>query len=89
MNQLLGAPITVTVTAIFGVFATSAVANKYGKTIWQPIQLLEFLLDNNYDSKTRAGCFFAGLGFFVSQISVSRHRGRTRRDDERREETGL
>lgn len=70
LNQLITVPITITVTAMLGVFATSAVKNMYGKTIWQPIQLLEFLLTHNYNAATRAGCFFGGLGFFWSQISV-------------------
>jgi len=55
---------------MLGVFATSAVFHMYGKQIWQPIVLLEFLLTDNYNAATRAGCFFAGLGFFWSQISV-------------------
>ncbi|KAH6677713.1 permease for cytosine/purines, uracil, thiamine, allantoin-domain-containing protein [Halenospora varia] len=71
INQLVTVPLTITITAMLGVFATSAVYNMYGKEIWQPIQLLEFLLTDNYNAATRAGCFFAGLGFFWSQISVN------------------
>lgn len=71
LNQLITVPLTITITAMLGVFATSAVYNMYGKQIWQPIQLLEFLLTDNYNAATRAGCFFAGLGFFWSQISVN------------------
>jgi NCS1 family nucleobase:cation symporter-1 len=70
LNQLLTVPITITATATLGAFATSAVKQMYGREIWQPITLLEFLLENNYNSATRAGCFFAGAGFFLSQISV-------------------
>ena len=71
LNQLIGAPVTVTVTAILGVFATSAVNDMYGKMIWNPIQVLQMLLGAHYNAATRAGCFFAGLGFFVSQIQVN------------------
>lgn len=71
VNQLITLPIFLTVTAVLGTFATSAVANMYGEAIWQPIALLEFLLQNNYNASTRAGCFFAGLGFFLSQVSVN------------------
>jgi NCS1 family nucleobase:cation symporter-1 len=42
----------------------------YGKLIWNPIAVLEMLLNTHYNAGTRAGCFFAGLGFFASQISV-------------------
>ena len=70
-NQLITLPVVLIVSATLGTYTTGAVANMYGKVIWQPIQLLEFLLDNNYNAATRAGCFFAGLGFFLSQISVN------------------
>lgn len=43
----------------------------YGKLIWNPISVLEMLLNTHYNAGTRAGCFFAGLGFFASQISVN------------------
>jgi len=71
LNQLFGAPITITVTAMFGVFVTSAVKDLYGVTLWQPIVLLEYMLENHYTPAGRAGCFFAGLGFFCSQLSVN------------------
>lgn len=70
LNQLITVPLAITITAMLGVFATSAVKNMYGQEIWQPIQLLEFLLTDDYSPGTRAGCFFAGMGFFWSQISV-------------------
>lgn len=71
INQLLGAPITITIGAIFGIYCTSAVKEHYGKTIWQPIQLLEWILATHYTPAARAGCFFAGAGFFVSQLFVN------------------
>lgn len=71
VNQLITLPLVLTVTAALGTFATSAVTNMYGKQIWQPITLLEFLLTDNYNAATRAGCFFAAFGFFLSQVSVN------------------
>ncbi|KAE9967371.1 hypothetical protein EG328_008264 [Venturia inaequalis] len=71
INQLITLPLVLTVTAALGTFATSAVTNMYGKQIWQPITLLEFLLMDNYNAATRAGCFFAAFGFFLSQVSVN------------------
>ncbi|KAE9364699.1 hypothetical protein N431DRAFT_550142 [Stipitochalara longipes BDJ] len=71
LNQLITVPLTITLTAMLGVFATSAVKNMYGKAYLQPIQLLEFLLTHNYNAATRAGCFFGGLGLFWSQIAVN------------------
>ncbi|KAF2808490.1 uncharacterized protein BDZ99DRAFT_489152 [Mytilinidion resinicola] len=66
LNQLFGAPLTITICATLGVFATSAVKQMYGKAIWNPISLFEFLLSDNYNAATRAGCFFAGLGWASS-----------------------
>lgn len=54
-----------------GVAATSAVKEMYGEAIWNPITLLEFLLAEDYSATTRAGIFFAGFGFFLSQMSVN------------------
>ncbi|RDW75665.1 hypothetical protein BP5796_06486 [Coleophoma crateriformis] len=71
VNQILGAPISITVASVFGVFATSAAKNMYGVTLWNPIELMQYILTNNYTPAARAGCFFGGLGFFLSQISVN------------------
>lgn len=60
-----------TVCATVGAFATSAINDMYGELIWNPITVLEFLLDRNYNASSRAGCFFAGMGFFISQIATN------------------
>ncbi len=60
-----------TVCALLGIATTSAVKEKYGTAIWNPISLLSYLQTNNYDAATRAGTFFAGLGFFLSQITIN------------------
>lgn len=70
-NQAITGIVTATVCALLGIATTSAVANMYGQPIWNPITLLLFLQDNNYDAPTRAGTFFAGLGFFLSQITIN------------------
>ncbi len=43
----------------------------YGELIWNPISVLQFLLDRDYNASSRAGCFFAGMGFFISQIATN------------------
>ncbi|KAJ9142937.1 Uracil permease [Pleurostoma richardsiae] len=70
-HQLITGPVTMTVCATFGVAATSAVKEMYGTAIWNPITLLQFLIKEDYSSTTRAGAFFAGVGFFTSQVSVN------------------
>lgn len=79
LHQVISGPVTVTVCAILGAFATSAIKNMYGEAIWNPISVLQFLLDRDYNAATRAGCFFAGLGFFISQVSVLMGRHWTRK----------
>jgi NCS1 family nucleobase:cation symporter-1 len=70
-HQLISGPVTVTICATLGAFATSAINDMYGKLIWNPIAVLEFLLEDKYDASTRAGCFFAGMGFFISQVATN------------------
>jgi len=43
----------------------------YGKLIWNPISVLQFLLEDDYNASIRAGCFFAGMGFFISQVATN------------------
>ena len=71
LNQSVTGIVAATICALFGIATTSAVAHKYGTTIWNPITLLSWLQTNNYDSKTRAGTFFAGAGFFISQVTIN------------------
>lgn len=56
--------------AIFGVLVTSATAEMYGEIYWQPITLLLHIQSTNYSAGVRAGTFFAGLGWFMSQLAV-------------------
>jgi NCS1 family nucleobase:cation symporter-1 len=63
-------PIALTTTAMFGVFVTSAAQQMYGTAIWQPITLLLQIQQANYSSAARAGTFFGGLGWFLSQLAV-------------------
>lgn len=63
-------PLALTVTAMFGVFVTSATLQMYGEAIWQPIELLLHIQSTNYSPAARAGTFFGGLGWFCSQLAV-------------------
>ncbi|KAK8201301.1 permease for cytosine/purines, uracil, thiamine, allantoin-domain-containing protein [Phyllosticta paracitricarpa] len=70
-GQLFCATILITVTAVCGILITSAAADVYGEYIWNPFELLlEVQLRNPSDSAQRAGTFFAGLGFLVSQLAL-------------------
>ncbi|KAI1840595.1 hypothetical protein JX265_010265 [Neoarthrinium moseri] len=77
-NQLITGPIAGIVCATLGIAVTSAIANMYpgslkGTTsvVWNPISLLSYLQTQDYSATTRAGTFFAGMGFFASQITIN------------------
>ncbi|KAH7303850.1 permease for cytosine/purines, uracil, thiamine, allantoin-domain-containing protein [Stachybotrys elegans] len=70
-NQGVTGIIAANVCALLGIATTSAVSHMYGTPIWNPINLLLFLQENNYDAATRAGTFFAGFGFFSSQVTIN------------------
>ncbi|EXJ83331.1 hypothetical protein A1O1_06952 [Capronia coronata CBS 617.96] len=64
-------PIALTTCAMFGVFVTSAVRHMYGEIIWQPITLLLHIQDTDYSPGARAGTFFGGMGWFLSQLAIN------------------
>ncbi|ETS72917.1 hypothetical protein PFICI_15309 [Pestalotiopsis fici W106-1] len=77
-NQLITGPIAGIVCAVMGIAVTSAIAAMYpsslsgsSSTVWNPISLLDYLQTQDYSATTRAGTFFAGLGFFASQITIN------------------
>ncbi|CAK7227148.1 hypothetical protein SBRCBS47491_006471 [Sporothrix bragantina] len=69
-TQLFGMPLAFGFVAFFGVFVTSASNPLFGKTIWDPTQILDGFLAQSYDSKTRAGVFFIALGFSFAQCTT-------------------
>lgn len=68
---VLGAPFCIVTTALIGVLATSATYQAFGTLQWNPVVLLQAQLDSNYSASCRAGVFFAGLGFFLSQMAAN------------------
>ncbi|KAH8883611.1 hypothetical protein GQ53DRAFT_846802 [Thozetella sp. PMI_491] len=70
-NQIVTGPIICLIFCTLGFATTSAVKDMYGTPIWNPILLLQTILQRNYSSSARAGCFFAGVGFFASQVVIN------------------
>ncbi|RFU32336.1 hypothetical protein B7463_g3976, partial [Scytalidium lignicola] len=64
-------PLALIITAMFGVFVTSAARDIYGTVIWQPVSLLLYIQNDSYTPAVRAGTFFAGAGWLLSQLSVN------------------
>lgn len=57
-----------TIIPLMGMVSASAMKGKYDEEIWRPDQIILFWLNQNYSSKARAGAFFCGLAFTMSQI---------------------
>ncbi|KAJ4859483.1 hypothetical protein T069G_04471 [Trichoderma breve] len=73
LSQLIATPLTITVTAVIGIIATSA-SNRVlgGEILWNPIYLLAAVQEHYHSSPgVRAAVFFAGIGIVASQLSIS------------------
>jgi NCS1 family nucleobase:cation symporter-1 len=68
-GQGFAAPLTVCLTALFGILITSAASKMYGQLFWNPFLLLLYI-QNTPTASARAGTFFAGLGLLASQFSL-------------------
>jgi nucleobase:cation symporter-1, NCS1 family len=65
-NVIVGALVT-----LMGTLSTSAAQKIYGELIWSPNDLAIRWMQDGYTPKSRAAAFFAGLGFFLSQLSIN------------------
>ncbi|KAK4063638.1 hypothetical protein Trihar35433_8346 [Trichoderma harzianum] len=73
LSQLIATPLTITVTAVIGIIATSASNHILGgEILWNPIYLLAAVQEHYHSSPgVRAAVFFAGIGIVASQLSIS------------------
>jgi NCS1 family nucleobase:cation symporter-1 len=65
-NVFVGALVT-----LMGTLTTSAAQKIYGQLLWSPADLAIRWMEDGYTSKSRAAAFFAGFGFFLSQLSIN------------------
>jgi nucleobase:cation symporter-1, NCS1 family len=70
-GQVFGIMFFGTIMPLFGTLAASATARIYGDAIWNPPNLAQKWLDTDYNAKSRAGAFFAGLGLVVCQLAIN------------------
>lgn len=56
---------------LFGCLTSSATMKNYGVAIWNPPLVVQAWLDTNYNAKSRAGAFFAGVGLVICQIAIN------------------
>ena len=66
-------PIAASLTAVLGILATSAVHTKYHVVQWNPLSLILYVQETQYTAGCRAATFFAGLGIFMSLLTVSKY----------------
>ncbi|KAK3314112.1 permease for cytosine/purines, uracil, thiamine, allantoin-domain-containing protein [Apodospora peruviana] len=71
LGACVASPLFVAIAAIVGILVTSASKDLYGIIIWNPMSLLAHIQVVDYSATTRAGTFFAGLGWFLSQLAVN------------------
>lgn len=55
----------------FGCLASSATAAIYGEAIWNPPDIVLRWLETDYNPKSRAGAFFAGVGLVICQLAIN------------------
>jgi len=60
-----------TILPLFGCLTSSASLQLYGTAYWNPPDLLLRWLADDYNSKARAGAFFAGVGLVVCQLAIN------------------
>ncbi|OKL60007.1 hypothetical protein UA08_04892 [Talaromyces atroroseus] len=56
---------------VFGCLTSSATLQIYGDAIWNPPDLALKWLDTDYNSKSRAAAFFAGVGLVICQLAIN------------------
>ncbi|KAE9963100.1 hypothetical protein BLS_009686 [Venturia inaequalis] len=56
---------------LFGCLTSSATQKNYGEAIWNPPLVVQAWLDTDYNAKSRAGAFFAGVGLVICQIAIN------------------
>jgi NCS1 family nucleobase:cation symporter-1 len=70
-SQIYSTVIIGALVTLMGTLSTSAAQKIYGEVIWSPAELAIRWMQDGYTAKSRAGAFFAGLGFFISQLSIN------------------
>ncbi|KAF7944085.1 hypothetical protein EAE96_010495 [Botrytis aclada] len=70
-SQLLTQPLSVTLSATFGILATAAINNNWGLEIWNPWDLLSAILDRYWSGSTRFAIFLLAFCWMVSILGTN------------------
>lgn len=60
-----------TIMPTFGCLVSSATLEIYGVALWNPPDIALKWLETDYNAKSRAGAFFAGVGLVVCQLAIN------------------
>ena len=71
LGTIVALLIPTTLIPVFGVIGASTSQDLYGKQFWMPFDFFDYWLNNNYSSGARAGAFFCGVAFTLSQMSYT------------------
>lgn len=74
LPQLFSIPLVFSLTSLIGILVSSSSTILFGdeQATWNPLDILEGLLDRNpHDSATRAGVFFIATGFIIAQMGTN------------------
>ena len=63
--------IPTTLIPVFGVIGASTSDKLYGTQLWMPMDLFDYWLKDNYSAGARAGAFFCGVSFVMSQMAYT------------------
>lgn len=63
--------IPTTLVPVFGVIGASTTEKLYGTQLWMPMDICDYWLNDNYSAGARAGTFFCGVSFVMSQIAYT------------------
>ncbi|OKL60049.1 hypothetical protein UA08_04971 [Talaromyces atroroseus] len=69
--QLIGFPLSTLIYGLVGNLIVSSSVLIFGELVWNPINLLDMLLVQDYSSGRRAGVFFLSLGFTIFLSSIT------------------
>ncbi|KAE8360939.1 permease for cytosine/purines, uracil, thiamine, allantoin-domain-containing protein [Aspergillus caelatus] len=70
-TQLIVTPISVTLSASFGIIATTAVNSKYGTNIWNQWDLMNLILDHYWSSGARFAVFLCAFAWLVQIVGTN------------------
>lgn len=71
LGTIMALLIPTTLIPVFGVIGASTCQELYGTPYWMPTDIFDHWLKTNYSSGARAGAFFCGVSFFLSQMGYT------------------